>query len=246
MEYFDGYQDPGEIDWFVEPNEAKCLGGGAYGDFYLCQKHNLPYDWEYAGFKVGTLGKEEIPCLKLASDKGAAPLFYAARTKSIKDPCYPNLGRVIGQIAMETVSNGSEDVVDNPDHFWVALSKIHKIGIAHGDLHEGNIVVTDCGKPYVIDFGLATIDWLKCFQEALSFALMDNDDAYDGEWFSCCHNAELARINARAIKKILAERFEMDARTIDSINYHIPDRDAKKFESQDFKHLVNLLYMGIK
>ena len=39
-----------------------------------------------------------------------------------------------------------------------ALASIHSKGILHNDIKRENILVDDCGNPYLIDFGFATYD----------------------------------------------------------------------------------------
>ncbi len=49
------------------------------------------------------------------------------------------------------------------------IQKMHELGILHRDLHKGNIMIDESGKPVVIDFGLATHNSAS------------SDDAYLGE-----------------------------------------------------------------
>ena len=51
--------------------------------------------------------------------------------------------------------------------FVTKLSRMHKKGIVHNDLHTDNIVVGDDGDVTLIDFGKAEQDWGRAYLEAV-------------------------------------------------------------------------------
>ena len=62
-------------------------------------------------------------------------------------------GRVVGFV-IEYIDGTEPANEDDIDAFWVALAKLHGLGICHGDMHEGNVVIRD-GEAVIIDFQYA-------------------------------------------------------------------------------------------
>lgn len=89
--------------------------------------------------------------------------------------------RVLGQVLDDLASGPEEKIVGIPaaDVYWRAMADLHRLGIAHGDPHPGNLMVGDkTGKGRWVDFGLSQESSKAALAEALgAFA---NDSALKG------------------------------------------------------------------
>ena len=56
-----------------------------------------------------------------------------------------------------------EEIADN---FWNVRADLHKAGISHGDMHGGNIFVTEDNKVNILDLGLAQVSKMAALMEA--------------------------------------------------------------------------------
>lgn len=82
--------------------------------------------------------------------------------------------RVPGQVLDDLASGPNDRIAGIPaaDVYWRAMANLHRLGIAHGDPHPGNLMVGDkTGKGRWVDFGLSQESPKAALAEALgSFA----------------------------------------------------------------------------
>lgn len=165
-----GEEFVGNINWEAAIGAgAKRLGKpGAYGAFVRIPpeelfkfgvKGNHP---DGVGVKGGKIGINEPAILKRVGEAGLGPRLIAAKTDANFADASANTRR--GLIAMGIVPGRdmfdrrhTDDVngVNAGRAFWEARRDLHKMGIAHNDMHPGNILVDDKGKARFVDFGLA-------------------------------------------------------------------------------------------
>lgn len=134
------------------PN-SKRLGSGQYGvvDLDKSTGHVV---------KRGNIGSEEVDLLNRMSQNNLGPKVYAAEVDG--KGYEPN--SKIGRIAMDAVPGKTIGFKRAPDAqiggervsdaFWKARAEVHRMGIAHNDMHPGNAIVDKNGKARFIDMGL--------------------------------------------------------------------------------------------
>lgn len=130
------------------------LGKGAYGTVLRePKKGNAIKRGEVGDIEadlIDRLGKVDLgPKLLAAQLDGDAP-FHA--------------GAKMGRVAMSVVAGrpiGSKEPdkeiggVKVADAYWVARAKLHRMGIAHNDMHIDNVLVDSKGQARFVDLGLA-------------------------------------------------------------------------------------------
>jgi len=127
--------------------KTKKVGSGAYGEV------RVTVNGPPVAIKRGSISAEEIEIIKTLSDSGVTPKFIAAKSDRRGD-----------QVAMEFIEGrqiSSLKGADADDAYisaHLALAKIHRAGISHGDIGDENILVTKDKKVYFVDFGLADLD----------------------------------------------------------------------------------------
>lgn len=165
-----GEEFVGNINWEAAIGTgARRLGKpGAYGAFVKIPpeelfkfgvKGNHP---DGVGVKGGKIGINEPAILKRVGEAGLGPRLIAAKTDANFADASANTRR--GLIAMGIVPGRdmfdrrhTDDVngVNAGRAFWEARRDLHRLGIAHNDMHPGNILIDDKGKARFVDFGLA-------------------------------------------------------------------------------------------
>lgn len=155
------------FDWSKHLSSSKFGGKGSYGTVFVSEDTVV---------KRGEIGRTEASIQSILSKKGLAPkiLSYEFTDK----PTVSILKPVIGRIAMERAKGRSMDEFDSPDQkignktvsdaYWSTRAKVHRSGIAHNDLHTGNIFLNpETGKTTVLDFGFSQRNPKAALSEAL-------------------------------------------------------------------------------
>lgn len=133
---------------------SKLLGRGAYGT--VLREPN-----KGNAIKRGEVGKIEADLIDRLGKVDLGPKLLAAQLDG--DSQY-NAGTKIGRVAMSVVAGspiGSKAPdkeiggVKVADAYWVARAKLHRMGIAHNDMHIDNVLVDRKGKARFVDMGLA-------------------------------------------------------------------------------------------
>lgn len=153
---------------------SKRLGSGSYG---TVMKDN---SGTYA-VKRGDISSTEAQLIDKVGKAGIGPKLIAA---NINGPGSSNSVAVDirkGRIAMSIVEgipigtgrNASDKIGDTKvaDAYWEARAKLHRMNIAHNDMHIGNVLINEkSGKASFVDLGLA--------QEGPKFALAEAMGAF--------------------------------------------------------------------
>jgi predicted Ser/Thr protein kinase len=123
------------------------------------------------GVKVGEIGSQEVEAIRRSGELGVGPRLIAARVSKInrEDSDYPE-----GAIAMSKVPGrrlreipGGIEGGTSGRAVMEAVSLLHKTGVSHNDLHDGNIFVDKDGKVHLVDFGMARISPKYALAEAM-------------------------------------------------------------------------------
>lgn len=143
------------FDWSSHLGKSRFVGRGAYGVVFISDNTIV---------KRGKIGRAEASIQNILSKKGLAPkvISYEFDNK----PTISVLKPVKGRIAMERAKGKSMDDFDSPnqrvgnktvaDSYWALRAKMHRSGIAHNDLHSGNVFIDpDTGKATALDLGMS-------------------------------------------------------------------------------------------
>jgi hypothetical protein len=165
-----GTEFAGNLNWEAAVGAgAQRLGKpGAYGAFVKIPqdelfkfgvKGDLPNG---VGVKGGRIGVNEPAILKKVGEADLGPRLIAAKTgKDYADGAQNTrtglvaMGIVPGRDAFERTHTSTVNGVNVGDAFWRARRDLHMMGVAHNDMHPGNILIDDRGKARFVDFGLA-------------------------------------------------------------------------------------------
>lgn len=129
--------------------------------------------------KVGQIGEKEPEAMNRAFKAGVGPEpFKAARDPGAEGRRDYGVNTRVGKMAYEFVegkeafggkspweASAGPDVATR-DKIWAARAKLHKGGVAHEDMHPGNIIINK-GEVKFIDFGLAKVGNKPALAEAL-------------------------------------------------------------------------------
>jgi hypothetical protein len=181
-----GTEFAGNIDWVAAAGSgAKRLGKpGAYGAFVVVPEDKLfkfgikgsfP---DGVGVKGGKIGENEAQIIKKAGAAGLGPKLIAAQ---LGDKMATEKNVRAGVIAMSVVPgkdmfsnaggiNSKVNGIEIGDAFWRARKDLHMMGIAHNDMHPGNIMLDNKGKVRFVDFGLAMDNKKAALAEAIGAA----------------------------------------------------------------------------
>lgn len=111
------------------------------------------------------------------------------------------------------MDEGSHEVVAN--NFWNARADLHKAGIAHGDMHGGNIFVDTDEEDLpvsILDLGLAQVSKLAALQEAFG-GLSDEDYQLSSQLsrnYLSQEQFEKLEENYEKVKQMVWDEFEAD------------------------------------
>ena len=130
------------------------LGKGAYGTVLREPKKGN-------AIKRGEVGQIEADLIERLGKVDLGPKLLAAQLDG--DSPY-NPGTKIGRVAMSVVA-GSPIGFKAPDKeiggvkvsdaYWTARANLHRMGIAHNDMHIDNVLIDSKGKARFVDLGLA-------------------------------------------------------------------------------------------
>lgn len=172
-----------EYDWAIGSGSgSKALGSpGAFGSAFKV-KGPPP-----GTVKVGQIGEKEPEAMNRAFQAGVGPEpFKAARDMGAVGRKEYGVNTRVGKMAYEFVegkeafggksafdASGGPDLATR-DKIWAARAKLHKGGVAHEDMHPGNIIINQ-GQVKFIDFGLAKVGNKPALAEALGVAYVPGE-----------------------------------------------------------------------
>jgi len=142
--------------------EAKVLGSGMYGTAILSPngeviKRGVISRTEAA--IVDKVGRADLGPKLIAADIGE-PSRFKSRVVDLRE----------GRIAMTKVEGeplGTKFSRDGAEAYWKARADLHRMGIAHNDMHGYNVLVDKTGKGRFVDMGLAQDNPKAALAEAL-------------------------------------------------------------------------------
>lgn len=182
-----GNENSENINWnaAVEAGATRLGKPGLYGAFVRIPANNLfkvGVKGDYpsgVGVKSGKIGLEEPGILKRVGEAGLGPKLIAARMDPSRSTSSDSEERRVrrGLIAMGIVPgtdvfsyNSPRDKVNGVevgDAFWRARRDLHRMGIAHNDMHPGNVLIDSKGVARFVDFGLAQASPRAALAEAI-------------------------------------------------------------------------------
>jgi hypothetical protein len=148
---------------------SKKLGQGAYGTVIRTE------DKSYA-VKRGDLSDTEATLIKKLGEADLGPKLIAADIDGPGRMSNPGVDVRNGRLAMSIVagspigSKAPDKVVGGvkvADAYWTARANLHRMGIAHNDMHIDNVLVDRKGKGRFVDMGLAQESPKAALAEAL-------------------------------------------------------------------------------
>lgn len=172
-----------DINWrSILGSDVKPVGSGDFGSFASLpvQKAMSPQGVAKVaegkvGIKVGKIGPNEVEAIRRAGEADLGPKLVGARVSPIVKQRY-KIDSSDGAVAMTIVPgrpyrSSPKDIGGFPksEMYWEAVAALHKLGIAHNDLHGGNLMIDSMGpaKARVVDFGLAQLSYKAALAEAL-------------------------------------------------------------------------------
>lgn len=162
--------DEKDFDWAGSVSGSTFGGKGQFGVVLLNGKMAI---------KRGEVGEEEMQSLIKVGRAGVGPTFIYGETG--KQLSIQRGVKVFeGRIAMSKVEgsrlNGfgsAKDKVGNETVADLALKAragMHRLGIAHGDMHGGNVYISEQngkGIAKILDFGMSQNSWKAALSEAI-------------------------------------------------------------------------------
>ena len=141
---------------------SKPLGEGGYAQVRVTSDGSI--------IKKGEIGKEEVAVQKKLEGVDGVPKVKGAegnilemeraRGKPIMDSDF--MDEAMGSGSSKKTGAAAEDVVR-------IVKETHQRGVSHGDLHDGNVFITNDGKAGLIDFGMARASNASALNEGLGF-----------------------------------------------------------------------------
>lgn len=260
----DGIAKEKDINWrSVLSSGVSYVGGGHYGAFVSMPTNKLLPEGSrqglrgQVGVKAGKIGENEVAALRVAGANDMGPKLIGARVSSTGEKDRGGNTVYNGVIAMSKVPAISYKRVPDEwgnlgsksDMYWRGMANLHRLGIAHNDMHGGNVMLDSLGKARFVDFGLAQLSVKAALAEALGSLNWEN-------WqFSASQTqgyARVARANLRNVERILASRglSPMDIEAIKESGIRNRDdyyqRGAwAKISDRDARELIEAFYKGI-
>jgi serine/threonine protein kinase len=125
--------------------------------------------------KRGEIGKDEAALIDKVGKADLGPKLVSGQV-SVSKFAKPGETLHAGRLAMTLVpgrdlnDRKAEDKVGNTtvgDAFWKARGDLHRLGVAHNDMHPGNVFVDEKGKGRFVDMGLAQNNPKAALSEAM-------------------------------------------------------------------------------
>lgn len=226
----------------VPPDKLLKKGGGKFPDG--------------VGVKVGNIGPQEVKVLMALKDSDLAPRILGARVSPKVDTDSYGFKSSRGVIAMSKVPGTRLADTGNringkrrDDIYWEAVARLHKMGIAHNDMHGGNVFIDSNGKGRFVDLGLAQLSVKAALAEALGFR---NGANYQFEASPSYGHGVTASRNLAKVESFLKSKGldSTDIMTIMKTEIRRPDDFFDqgawaKISDKDAKKLIDTLYEGI-
>jgi hypothetical protein len=144
---------------------TKKLGSGAFGSV-------IKEPGNGNAVKRGDIGVDEARLIDKVGKAGLGPSLKAAELDG--EGMSPNTrvgrmamsvlpGKPMGDPRPETEING----VKVADSYWKARAELHRLGVAHGDMHGDNVFIGKDGKGKFVDMGLAQDSRKAALSEAM-------------------------------------------------------------------------------
>jgi hypothetical protein len=146
--------DKDMIDWDETVRNGKQIGEGSFGT--VMRVGNVAH-------KRGEVGAEEANIIKRVGEAGIGPRLLGAEISTKKREGY-GVDLHNGRIAMSVVpgkplgerkASDETNGVKAADSYWKARAALHKMGIAHNDMHVENVLIDNKGVGRFVDMGLA-------------------------------------------------------------------------------------------
>ena len=212
---------------------AKKLGSGAYGTVIRTG------DKSYA-VKRGDLSDTEARLIQKLGDADLGPKLIAADIDGPGRMSNPGVDVRNGRLAMSIVPGSpiggkapdkTVGGVRVADAYWTARAQLHRMGVAHNDMHIDNVLIDRKGKGRFVDMGLAQESPRAALAEALgafdppkgASATRVMGAAGQGDWQVRRWNGTAGTLLARAsmgekYRKELEEKAPVAARVYDNKN----------------------------
>jgi hypothetical protein len=144
--------------------KAKMLGSGMFGTAILSPDGEV--------VKRGIISRTEAAIVDKVGKADLGPKLIAADIGGAAGPKGTRVDLRNGRIAMSKVEGDTLGVLTNygrvrTDAYWKARADLHRIGVAHNDMHGGNVLVDEKGKGRFVDMGLAQDNPKAALVEAL-------------------------------------------------------------------------------
>ncbi len=137
---------------------SKKIGQGAFGSV------TVDKDRTYA-VKRGDISDTEGKLIQKIGDRDLGPKLIAADVDGPGWERAPGVDNRRGRLAMTIVEGEPIGIFRRPDDmiggvrvadaYWTARAQLHRMGIAHNDMHIDNVLVDNNGKGRFVDMGLA-------------------------------------------------------------------------------------------
>jgi len=146
--------------------KAKMLGSGMYGTAILSPDGEV--------VKRGVISRTEAAIVDKIGRADLGPRLIAADIGGPAGPKGTGVELRNGRIAMSKVQGtplgtirSKESSKGDTDAYWKARADLHRMGIAHNDMHGNNILIDNKGKGRFVDMGLAQDNPKAALVEAL-------------------------------------------------------------------------------
>ena len=114
------------------------------------------YNSEFPDPETVLMMKNEFRILNGLEVEGVRKLIGKTRHNGKEALIFPYIeGESLGKI-LESGSFGVNDFLNLAVKLSTTLKRIHQLGIVHKDINPGNIILEPSGKPWIIDFGIAS------------------------------------------------------------------------------------------
>lgn len=152
-----------KFNWNEHTKGSIFAGRGAFG--YVLIKGDIVV-------KRGRISNDEPLLMSMAHKAGAAPGVVKAEYLAVEKGMRPE-----GRVAMERAKGKVLDSLNKENKsvkekiansYWALAKRLHRAGIAHRDLHTGNVFYDpETGKSVAVDFGQAKKSYHQSLAEAM-------------------------------------------------------------------------------